>query len=348
MSATGQIFTEATPTARSSASELLGSLPVTIDGYRLRRGDQHVSGGWVRPSTVIELHGGGFQGEGEDVSYDIADHDALAAAAPLGLAGSYTLDSFSRRLDQLPISPFHARAHSAYFRRWAFESAALDLALCQAGLSLGEALDRPYQPVRFVISTRLDPRLWLEIDPAIELKLDPTPDWTDVFMDALAATGRVRILDFKSHHLGSKLRQPANPDLYRRVIERFPDAIIEDVVLTDQTRQALLGAEQRLSWDSPIHSIADTDALPLRPNYLNIKPSRFGTIRALFDCLTECEHRHITFYGGGHYELGPGRRQIQALASLFYPDAPNDVAPPAYNEPTPRPGLPPSPLDPPA
>ena len=31
--------------------------------------------------------------------------------------------------------------------------------------------------------------------------------------------------------------------------------------------------------------------------------------------------------------LGVGRAQIQALASLFYPNAPNDVAPPGYNAP---------------
>jgi len=34
------------------------------------------------------------------------------------------------------------------------------------------------------------------------------------------------------------------------------------------------------------------------------------------------------------------------LASLFHPSAPNDVAPGAYNDPEPRDGLPPSPLEP--
>jgi hypothetical protein len=46
------------------------------------------------------------------------------------------------------------------------------------------------------------------------------------------------------------------------------------------------------------------------------------------------------------FELGPGRGQIQYLASLFHPDGPNDVAPGAYNDPEPTPGLPPSPLQP--
>ena len=49
-------------------------------------------------------------------------------------------------------------------------------------------------------------------------------------------------------------------------------------------------------------------------------------------------------YGGGQFELGPGRGQIQRLASLFYADGPNDVAPSEYNAAGPQPGLPTSPL----
>jgi hypothetical protein len=51
-------------------------------------------------------------------------------------------------------------------------------------------------------------------------------------------------------------------------------------------------------------------------------------------------------YGGGQFELGPGRFQIQKLASLFYPEGPNDVAPSVYNEGA-QEGLPTSPLPPP-
>jgi hypothetical protein len=51
-------------------------------------------------------------------------------------------------------------------------------------------------------------------------------------------------------------------------------------------------------------------------------------------------------YGGGQFELGPGRGQIQYLASLFHPGASNDVAPAGYNAPGPVAGLTSSPLDP--
>jgi len=45
-------------------------------------------------------------------------------------------------------------------------------------------------------------------------------------------------------------------------------------------------------------------------------------------------------------ELGVGRGQIELLAALFHPDAPNDVAPSAYNEDDPAGELPASPLVP--
>jgi hypothetical protein len=43
-------------------------------------------------------------------------------------------------------------------------------------------------------------------------------------------------------------------------------------------------------------------------------------------------------------EIGLGRTQNQYLASVFHPDAPNDLAPVPYNEAELAPGLPGSPL----
>ena len=108
--------------------------------------------------------------------------------------------------------------------------------------------------------------------------------------------------------------------------------------------EALAGDFDRLSFDAPIHSLADVDALPMRVRHLNIKPSRFGPLSRLFECIDACLERGIELYGGGQFELGVGRGQIQEIASLFYPDTPNDVAPPAYNAPEPVAGLPQSPL----
>ncbi|MBA2569150.1 MAG: hypothetical protein H0V11_07360, partial [Actinobacteria bacterium] len=93
-------------------------------------------------------------------------------------------------------------------------------------------------------------------------------------------------------------------------------------------------------------SVEDIEALPWEPRSINIKPSRFGSLRRLCDTYDYCEEKGIEPYGGGQFELGPGRGQIQYLASLFHPHAPNDVAPGDYNLYEPRAGLPRSPLEP--
>jgi hypothetical protein len=106
----------------------------------------------------------------------------------------------------------------------------------------------------------------------------------------------------------------------------------------------LSDARGRITWDAGIHDWGEVEALPFAPRTLNCKPSRFGSVRRLFEFYDRCEQAGIAVYGGGQYELGPGRTQIQLLASLFHPDAPNDVAPADYNVKEPLAGLPESPL----
>ncbi len=79
---------------------------------------------------------------------------------------------------------------------------------------------------------------------------------------------------------------------------------------------------------------------------MNVKPGRIGGLRPLFEVYARCERERRPMYGGGFGELGAGRGQIQLLAALFHADAPNDVAPSAYNEDDPPGSLPGSPLPP--
>jgi hypothetical protein len=79
---------------------------------------------------------------------------------------------------------------------------------------------------------------------------------------------------------------------------------------------------------------------------VNVKPSRVGSLQELLATYAYCEERGIGMYGGGQFELGPGRGQIQLLASLYHPDGPNDVSPSGFHVPDPPPGLPVSPLAP--
>jgi hypothetical protein len=116
--------------------------------------------------------------------------------------------------------------------------------------------------------------------------------------------------------------------------------------VNEETKPILDPVADRVTWDAVIHSVDDIHAQPWEPQMVNIKPSRFGPVRALFEAYDHGEERWIGAYGGGQSELGQGRGQIQYLASLFHPDTPNDVAPSGYNDPeqATRPGLPTSPL----
>ena len=97
----------------------------------------------------------------------------------------------------------------------------------------------------------------------------------------------------------------------------------------------------RVTWDAPIHSIADITRWSGRPKAINSKPSRFGSLAELLSTYEYCERQGSRAYGGGQGELGPGRGQIQYLASLFHPDTPNDVAPSRLQRPAPSPtGMP--------
>jgi hypothetical protein len=207
--------------------------------------------------------------------------------------------------------------------------------------------------VRFVVSLRLgeppslDPvRRRLESDPTLRFKLDPTSSWDERLIAELRATGGVDSVDFKGLYSGSIVDQPADPVLYRRVAAAFPEAWIEDPALTAETDAVLAAHRDRFSWDAPIHSIADIQSLPYPPRMVNIKPSRLGGLRNLLDAYDFCAAGAIRNYGGGQFELGVGRGQIQYLASLFHPDAPNDVAPAGFNLPEPPADLPSSPLSP--
>lgn len=338
--------------------DLLAGLPIEVERYELEGLAREVSTGFKRSSTVIHLHGGGEEGIGEDVVYDGEDHDALQAAGPVhDLTGPRTLGelcTLTEELDLFPTKEPERGEVSRLYRRWAFHSAALDLALRQAGKPLHAVLGREPAPVTFVVSLRLgepasmDPlRRRLDPYPSLRFKLDPTADWDERLIAELVATGAVDSVDFKAFYKGTVVDQTAGPELYRAVAEAFPEAWIEDPGIEDpEVDAALRPHRDRITWDAPIHSVEDIGALPFPPLMVNIKPSRFGPLRSLCAGYDYCAEHGIRAYGGGQFELGVGRGQAQYLASLFHPDTPNDIAPGGYNDPDPPAGLPSSPLPP--
>jgi L-alanine-DL-glutamate epimerase-like enolase superfamily enzyme len=339
--------------------DAVAGLPVEIDGSTFERLELPVSSGFTRVTTVVRLGGGGAEGVGEDVTYSAPLHDVFQrtfATDALPLADRWSsFDELSRRVGELDLFP-GGLDHAVFrnYRRWAVESAALDLALRQAGRSLADVLGREPRPARFVVSLRLgdpptlDPvRSRLDSYPGLRFKLDPTPGWDEALVSGLAETGAVDSVDLKGAYRGTVVDNPADAHLYRLVAEGFPDAWIEDPDLSDPAADAVLEPHRdRITWDAVIHSVADIERLPFPPRMLNMKPSRFGSVRALLDAYAWCEERGVGVYGGGQFELGPGRGQIQYLASLFGPEQPNDVAPAGFHASEPADGLPSSPLPP--
>lgn len=339
----------------------IAHLPLKLESYELE-GRELKAGSFERLTTLVHLKGGGEEGIGEDVVYGALDQIAFQDAGPaLDLAGEHTIASFSELLESLdlfPSPPEHEDMRP--YRRWAFESAALDLALRQAGKPLYEVLERESRPVTFVVSMRLAPfesdepssieplRDRLDVYPDLRFKLDPTNDWTDELIKQLAETGAVDSVDFKGLYSGTPVDVETDPVLYMKCIETFPDAWLEDPDINEETRPILEPVKDRITWDAPVHSVADIEGLEWKPHTVNIKPSRFGPLHELFAAYDHCEANGIGGYGGGQTELGVGRGHIQYLASVFHPETPNDVAPSGFNDPAQatKPGLPTSPLEP--
>ena len=344
----------ATTNGESLWSRLAG-LALIVEACEYDRLQAVLAHEFQRVTTHVRLVGAGAYGLGEDVSVNVEDGTSLHETQPtLPLAGEWTLASFCDHmatLDPWPKPPEWEAARR--YRNWAFESAALDLALRQAGRSLHDVLGLEPRPVRFVNSLGLGEqpsiehvRRRLARSPGVRFKLDAEATWSPALIDEVAATRAVDTIDFKGQY-GFEVKDPeALGALYDRVLAAFPDAYLEDPHDLPEIARRLGDQLERVSYDAPIHAAEDIGATPLPARVVNVKPSRIGSLRALFEVYARCARERRPMYGGGMGELGVGRGQIELLAALFHADAPNDVAPSAYNEDDPPGGLPASPLSP--
>src|SRR3954454_8920169 len=333
----------------------LADLPLTVAAHAVERFEAPAPA--ERVTYLVRLHGSDAEGLGEDVGGDMLDEEGtfLAAAGSLALAGEWTLGTFLDHVAALNLWPEPPEWDMARrWRRWAFESAALDLALAQAGLGLAEALGREPAPVRFVNSLGLgDPpafaavRSRLERYPGVRFKLDAQASWSTALVDEVAATGAVDVIDFKGRYGLPVEDEHALLAMYEAVLDRFPDAILEDPHDRPDVAALIEPHAARGSVDAPIATAADMAATPFGARIVNVKPSRIGGVRALLEIYEHCAREGLRMYGGGMGEVGVARGQIELLAALFHPDGPNDVAPTPYNLLELPAGLPESPLTPP-
>ena len=215
-------------------------------------------------------------------------------------------------------------------------------------------LGREASPLTFVVSLRLgeppslDPlQSRLEHYPTLRFKLDATSSWTPELIEALVAPGRsTRSTSSPSTTARSSTSHPTqcSTGASSRVSGR----------LARGSRCGHARDRRRARRRSRPDQLGRADPLDRRHRVVAVRAagwstsSRRGSAGLPKLCATYdyCVESGIGAYGGGQFELGPGRGQAQYLASLFHPDTPNDLAPVGFHDNDPRPGLEASPLTP--
>ena len=206
----------------------VADLPLSIDANERTSRRRELADGRVRVTSTFALLAGDTFGAGEDVTPDPVAHEALPEPPAFDLTGEYTVDEFSRTLDDVDLFPTDPpeREASRNCRRWALESAALDLALKQNDETLASLLDRERSPVRFVANTPVPngdtTRVQdvLAVNPTCEFELAPTEAWTEDTFRTLADTDAVRVLDLNGHLDTATGDRPSTPADYRIRIAR--------------------------------------------------------------------------------------------------------------------------------
>src|SRR5262249_54090713 len=111
--------------------ERLLSLPVSVDAVVF---EPRSRGG--REATVVRVSGDGVDGLGEDVTHDRPDRRAFQRVEMKALLVEGRLGSVLERLEVIDLASGVSHEVVASYRRWAVESALIDLALGQNGVGL--------------------------------------------------------------------------------------------------------------------------------------------------------------------------------------------------------------------
>ncbi len=304
----------------------LARLPLDIEECRIEVGSIPTVGYYdsaPRPTGTISLIGGCHIGRGENVDWTPEDQasfkNTVEHTVPIGQT---TVSDLSQQLERDFVA--HHRA--------AIEAAAIDLALRQAGSNPFAVAGLPSEPVTFCWSIGHDMagpaggllqavHATLEAEPSASFKLDvPAEGWPESMWSELAAIGAVRTVDFKRQ---GTTRSVALAHQY------LPEAWLEDPpleALEDDSDQSHTWAD-RVAVDGYVMRVADLAVLPFRPAAVNVKAPRMGGPLEALRCLDLCRQSGWACYIGGMFEVGPGRLQARALASLFSSSQWNDLAP---------------------
>ena len=309
----------------------LGSLEVRVDAADVRierrcRSPTHPGG---RPSSVVRLSGAGHTGQGENVAFELDEHERFVRT----VSEWFREHASERRLEvgsALPSLP-------SPYERAALEAALIDLALRQANLTLAALTDTEWGSLRFVASlgATAEPLAaiasWRRAGFRGDLKLDADPSWPGGVQRALGDTTGVAIVDFKRR---------GDAAFAQALAALFPDARLEDPP-DGWTPDA---PPARIARDATLLGEDDVVAALARGESVNLKAPRMGGPLAVLRSLEHASRRSAMqptgmppngstpaspeplAYLGGMFEVGIGRTQARLLAALYCPDAPNDLA----------------------
>ena len=242
--------------------------PARSRATRSKRLARTVSSGFERKSTIIVAAGRRRRGprRGRDLRGRGPRRPAGGRAGARRWRASARSTRFSEHLGDARHSSRATRpSRTVYrrYRRWGFESAALDLALRQADTSLHELLGRTAEPVTFVVSSRMgEPptiapvtrRLARLPGAALQARRDAGLDRRADRGAAGDRRGRLDRLQGRLQGHASSTSRPTRRST-STIAEAFPDAWLEDPDLeTDEARNALAPHQDRITWDAPIHS----------------------------------------------------------------------------------------------
>lgn len=321
--------------------EEIESLKLKITACDHTANYQKIIDGSVHRTSTINIYGDGKTGYGEDVTFLPQYHDDLEGVCRRVVANDHlTLGEFVKSIRELEIFGVKPNDHeSVCCRRWAFESAALNLALKQNSKSIGDFTNIQWVNPSYVVSLRVQSpkeidriKSILDILPSQKFKVDATSSWSDQMVYELASLNCISIVDLKGHYLNTPLEQSADMNLYHQVFEGLSDSYVEDPLICSETESLINFHRNRVTWDAPIFSSFDLDRMPVPGVGVNIKPSRCGGLRELIDLYDYCRKSARFTYFGGQYEVSIGREQNQYLAGLLCPNNFNDIAPTYFND----------------
>ena len=91
---------------RMATFDRLAQLPLEISGYSLEGLRAQVSAEMLRQTTIVQIHGDGLTGVGEDVVYSGSNQDEFQRAGPVQrLTGRWTIAEFCDHVESLDLFP---------------------------------------------------------------------------------------------------------------------------------------------------------------------------------------------------------------------------------------------------